>query len=197
MPNRPSVPATQVIFPKLTNELCASLLAWIEARLRSWSEVWADLERPEVLALLESIGVPPLDPGIKTLAEASVLCVGGGNGNVSWKETPSCIDVDVFFMPPVEGLRALSEAQIGQLRTVFNRRVTPEILDQRECCAIEGVAYAASGKVRMLDFPKIGILHNGVIWSAPSLCRHCSQLFFDGRFCVHAGVITHESCLGA
>lgn len=186
-----------VIFPQLTQEQCALVLAWIEARIRPWADVRAELEDPDFLVRLADAGIPPLDPKIFDIAGQCVLQVGGSNGNTSFKEVQNYIDIDVFFMPPAQDFLALTPTEVSQLANVLNRRMVEEVLEQRDRCTIEGVAYSAEGKTRKLDFPKIGILYNGVIWSSPSYCRHCRQPFYDGHFVVNNGLLVHESCLGA
>jgi hypothetical protein len=184
--------------PKLTSTQCQTVLDWVAARLRPFADVLAELERPEVLAYLDSIGAPRLDDTVKSLATNATLRIGGGNGNTSWKTQPSYADIDVFLMIPSTDL---SDTQTGQLVSLLGRRWTDELLAQRDECTIPGIALAQNGKKRYMDIGKVGTFYNNVIWSVPSMCRHCRQLFNDGKFVVANDgngqpTIVHESHAG-
>lgn len=182
----------RVVFPKLTTDQCHTVLAWVSARLRPLADVLAELERPEVLALLDSMNAPRLDPVVKDIAPHVTLAIGGGNGGVSWKPYPSYVDIDVFWLT---GSTLLSDHQVSQLRSLLNRRIPEEVIAQRAECTIEGVAYSQDGFKRHLDVGKLGTLYNNVLWSIPNRCWHCQRSFNDGRFVVKDGRIVHESCL--
>jgi hypothetical protein len=179
-----------VIFPKLTLEQCELVIGWIEPRLRSLKEVLAALETPEILKYLDSMEYPQLDPLVKKLAEVAKLCVGGSNADASWKKTPTYQDIDVFFVIPNT---ELTDQQAGQLKTLLGRRWTDEVLAQRDECTIPDVALSIGNKKRFMDVAKVGVWHNGVIWSVPSRCQRSGLVFNDGRFTVVDGLITHES----
>ena len=187
---------SDIHFPRLTDDQCTQVLAWVEERLRPLADVLAELERPEVLDYLDSIGADRLTQKVKDRAASAVLTVGGGNGGVSWKSDPTFVDVDLFFL--ISTSADLLPKEASQLRAVLYRRCADEeLLSQRDRCTIEGIAMAEGRTIRRFDFPKVGVLHNGVIWSVPSRCHHCGVHFEDAQFCAHDGVITHESCLGA
>lgn len=183
-------------FPKLTTGEIAMVTEWIEARLRPVDEVIAELETPERLDYLDSIGAHRLDDAVKNMLYSVVTKVGGGNGGFSYKEDPSCKDVDIFFVvPDADAVSALSASQIGMLRAVLNRRLTDEILQQRDLCTIPGVVYSEGRDSRYLDCFRLGVERNGVIWSVPNRCRHCWKDFTDGDFRIVGGVIAHNSCI--
>lgn len=177
---------------KLTPAQCDEVVAWINARLRSWEEIWEELEAPALQAYLQSHNYPPLDPRVRPLTEQVTLVVGGGHGGYSWKEDETLIDIDVFWLLPNQ---VLPQEIIGQLQSVLHRRLTPEIFAQQKRCTIPGIEQSTQPR-RFIDGPKLGMEHNGVIWFVPSRCRHCNEWFYDGSFTVHEGLITHESCLG-
>jgi hypothetical protein len=90
----------------------------------------------------------------------------------------------------------LTDAQASQLRSLLNRRLTAEIIEQRDGCTIEGVAYAQDGHKRLLDVGKVGVLYKDVIWSVPNMCRHCKKYFNDGKFVLDGIRITYEAHAG-
>lgn len=186
-------------FPKLTTEQCTTVIDWVNARLRPLQDVLDELETPERLAYLESIGAPLLDDTIKEMAAQAVTAIGGGNGDHSYKEQPTYQDVDVFFVIPnrTDDVAALTASQLGMLRSLLNRRVTDEIIHQRDLCTIDGVAYTDGQQVRRLDCLRLGVIYNNVLWSVPSRCRHCFREFADGRFRLMNGSIVHETCIAA
>lgn len=173
---------------KLTSEQCQAVLDWVGARLRSVSDVLAELERPEVLAFLDSIGAVHLDPAAKTLATGVSLQVGGSNAAMSWKATPSYKDVDVFFV--IADATSLTDQQVSDVKAICNRRLTDEILVQRDGCTIAGL------EDRFIDIGKVGVVYGGMIWPVPGRCQHCKRMFNDGKFSVVNDVIFHEGCLG-
>lgn len=181
------------VFPKLTSAQCALVVDWVNAHLRPLADVLTELERPEVLKHLESIGAPRLDPAVKERAAAAYVAVGGSNGAETFKTHPTYRDVDVFFMVDKPDLSPVLSSQLAAL---LGRRCTPEVLLQRQGCTIEGVALEIEGSPRYLDIGKLGTTYKGVSWRIPNKCRHCDELFYDGRFVGDGqGSFIHESCL--
>lgn len=181
------------VFPKLTSAQCALVVSWVSTHLRPLVDVLAELERPEVLKYLDSIGAPHLDPVVKERAAASYVAIGGSNGAGTFKTAPTYRDVDVFFMIDQPDL---SPTLTSQLAAVMNRRLTPKVLAQRGACTIEGVAQAIGNAHRILDIGKLGTLYKGVVWKIPNMCPRCTAWFYDGRF-VSDGVggFVHEGCI--
>jgi hypothetical protein len=153
----------------------------------------SQLQAPAIIEYLTRIGAPQLDPLVVSLAQGATLAVGGGNAGMSPKSNPSYQDIDLYLLIPST---ALTDQQASQLRAVLNRRMTQEILAQRDGCTIPGVDATVDGALRQLDVGKVGTTYKGVIWPVPGLCNHCNKFFNDGKFVTINGRIVYEAHAG-
>jgi hypothetical protein len=179
-------------FPKLTQAECSRVVDWVSTRLRPLSDVLAELERPEILEYLDSISAPRLDDEVKRAAEAAYVAVGGSNGPRTFKREPTYRDVDVYF---VIDTPVLLPTKASMLAAVVGKRLTQEVIEQRDRCTIEGIEMSIDGWHRILDVGKLGTFYGGISWMIPNRCRHCDEMFYDGRFVPDdRGSFLHESC---
>lgn len=167
------------VFPKLTPADCAAVVDWVNAHLRPLKDVLAELERPEVLEHLDKIGAPRLSDAVKKYAAAAVVSVAGSNADQTFKARPTYRDVDVLFV--IDDPR-LTPREASQLCAVLGRRLTSEVLAQRDACTIEGAAMTIGEVSRRLDIGKVGTVYKGITWSIPNKCPCCLTYRIDGKF---------------
>jgi len=177
-----------VNLPPLTEEERGVVLSWINERLVPWEDVWAKLD-----VLIEMFGFRTGPPEMRAYVEGLQLQIVGGNGGRSWKQSPSYKDIDISCILD----RDFNKGDLRFIMWVNQTRMnTEEIRAQAVRCTIPGIELEVDGVARRFDLLRPMREHNGVLWACPGTCRHCSRLFYDGRFNLVNGVITHESCSG-
>lgn len=172
--------------PRLTEIERANVLNWVNERLLPWSEVWARLDKA-----IEHFGFRTGPPEMRAYAESLPIQIVGGNGGRSWKRDPSFVDID--FAVVID--RDFNKGDLTFLTWVGKQRFSPdEIVYQTSRCTIPGIELEVDGVYRRIDVLRPMKEHNGKLWACPGTCRHCARLFYDAKFNLVNGVITHESC---